>query len=58
MAGIYNIGTPWDTPWLEGIAAAIEVVRQTDQDPIQEKGVFWSDAHEAAGEYIAKIVTG
>lgn len=58
MAGIYKIGTPWGTPWADGIAAAIEIVRQTDHDPVQEQGICWTPAHEEAGEYLVKIVTG
>lgn len=58
MAGIYKIGTAWGTPHEEGIAAAIEIVRETDQDDIREQGVFWTPEHEEAGEYLVKIVTG
>jgi hypothetical protein len=57
MAGIYKIGAPWGTPYDEAIAAGIAKVRETDKDEIREQGVLWTPEHEAAGEYLVKIVT-
>ncbi|MGW5259703.1 hypothetical protein ACWEQG_01930 [Microbispora sp. NPDC004025] len=58
MAGIYKIGFPADTPRDEAEAAAREQVRQLDQDDVLEIGIVQTDEHQAAGEYLVRIVTG
>lgn len=57
MAGIYKYGVPWGTDYDTAIAEKVAVVEAQDPDPVYEKGVFWTTDHEAAGEYLVKIVT-
>jgi hypothetical protein len=58
VAGIYKIGFSASTPSDDARAAALEQVRDLDQDDVLDIGIIETDEHKAAGEYLVRVVTG
>lgn len=59
MAGIYKFGYSWGTPYDEAIGDAVATVEANDkdEDPIFERGLFWTEAHKLNNEFVVRIET-